>query len=441
MIFTIKTNPVNQPLLNLDTQSAPDIADEAALHAELTAFAEFGAETQVEGWHGEDGLELPVYINEFWTAKQRQANALHEVSYRACFKPQLPRFFIERLTAPGDVVLDPFMGRGTTPLEAALKGRVPFGADVSPLAERLTAPRLDPPSSRDVAQRLEVVKKLCDAKSVSDAPDEDLLVFYHPETLHCLKVLRSYLQGRQEAGVLDSVDAWIRLVATNRLTGHSSGFFSVYTLPPNQAVTADRQRKINAKREQQPPFRDIFYIIQKKSKQLTKALTEVDLAMLDSVQDQARMVTASADALSQHLPAESVSLVVTSPPFLDVVQYATDNWLRCWFNGIDADAVPIWQCRQVDQWTDRMSASLAEMKTLLKPGGWVAFEVGEVRGGKIKLENYAVRAGLAAGLEPVLILINQQDFTKTANCWGVANNSRGTNTNRIVLFRKAASNS
>ena len=31
---------------------------------------------------------------------------------------------------------------------------------------------------------------------------------------------------------------------------------------------------------------------------------------------------------------------------------------------------------------------------------------------------------------------NAQKFTKTANIWGVSNNSLGTNTNRIVLFRK-----
>src|SRR5581483_7793823 len=71
-----------------------------------------------------------------------------------------------------------------------------------------------------------------------------------------------------------------------------------------------------------------------------------------------------------------------------------------------------------------------------KPGRRVAFEVGEVRGGTIKLEETVLPCGLEAGLEPVLVLINDQKFTKTANCWGVDNNFKGTNTNRIVLFRK-----
>ena len=43
------------------------------------------------------------------------------------------------------------------------------------------------------------------------------------------------------------------MVAINRLTGHSPGFFSVYTMPPNQAVSAVSQRKINAARGQMPP--------------------------------------------------------------------------------------------------------------------------------------------------------------------------------------------
>jgi hypothetical protein len=36
----------------------------------------------------------------------------------------------------------------------------------------------------------------------------------------------------------------------------------------------------------------------------------------------------------------------------------------------------------------------------------------------------------------MLVLINAQQFTKTANCWGVDNNRKGTTTNRIVLFRR-----
>ena len=83
-----------------------------------------------------------------------------------------------------------------------------------------------------------------------------------------------------------------------------------------------------------------------------------------------------------------------------------------------------------------MTAVFSNSIGCLRPGGHVAFEVGEVRSGKIKLEETVIRCGVDAGLEPLLILINDQKFTKTANCWGVDNNSKGTNTNRIVLFQK-----
>jgi hypothetical protein len=66
----------------------------------------------------------------------------------------------------------------------------------------------------------------------------------------------------------------------------------------------------------------------------------------------------------------------------------------------------------------------------------VAFEVGEVRAGKVRLEQAVVPCGIEAGLEPLLVFINDQKFTKTANCWGVDNNAKGTNTNRIVVFQK-----
>ena len=93
--------------------------------------------------------------------------------------------------------------------------------------------------------------------------------------------------------------------------------------------------------------------------------------------------------------------------------------------------------RKLDEWEHFIAVVFTRLVRLLRPGGHVAFEVGEVRRGRLKLEQSVLPCGVAAGLTPVCIVINEQAFTKTANIWGVANNARGTNTNRIVVFRKA----
>jgi len=375
-------------------------------------------------------VTVPVFTNEFWTAKQRAAHSLHEISYRACFKPQLPRFFIERLTAPGDVVYDPFMGRGTTLIEAALMGRVPSGCDVNPLSRVLCEPRLNPPAFSEVESALAAV----DFDDADDAPAE-LLVFYHPETLREISALRKHLIHREQASALTAADRWIRMVAINRLTGHSSGFFSVYTLPPNQAVSVRSQAKINERLKQQPSRRDVRGIILNKTRSLFEEVTPDIRARLRVTESKAQLVVGSSSD-TPGIAAGSVALVVTSPPFLDVVDYKTDNWLRCWFCGIDATRIAVTLARTVEQWKTFVTATLAELHRVVRPGGYVAFEVGEVKAATLRLEEVVAPAGLSVGFEPILVLVNAQQFTKTANCWGVANNRKGTNTNRVVVFRK-----
>lgn len=379
-----------------------------------------------------NGNKIPVYTNEFWTSKQRQASSIHEISYRACFKPQLPRFFINLLTQEGDIVYDPFSGRGTTAIEAGILGRNIVSNDINPLSRILTLPRFFVPNVIEVKERLENITY--DMKLRADI---DLSMFYHPKTEAEIVSLKNYLKQRESEKKEDKVDLWIRMVATNRLTGHSPGFFSVYTLPPNQAVTAERQQLINAKRNQKPEYRDTKKLIMKKTKSLIRNIKEQEILNLRKAGNSALFLSEDARRTPQ-IPDESVSLTVTSPPFLDVVQYDSDNWLRCWFNGIDAKKVAntITMSKNVQEWSYVMEEVFYELYRITKKGGWVAFEVGEVKGGKIKLDEYVVPLGQKAGFCCQGILINLQEFTKTSNIWGIGNNKSGTNTNRIVLFVK-----
>jgi hypothetical protein len=375
-------------------------------------------------------ISVETFVNEFWTSRQRAAHSLHEVSYRACFKPQLPRFFAERLTREGDTVYDPFMGRGTTLLEAALLARVPVGCDINPLSRMLVEPRLRPPDIETVRQRLSRIDW-----AAHDELPEDLLTFYHPDTLREICALKRHLLEQLQHGPLDSVDGWIRMVAVTRLTGHSPGFFSVYTLPPNQAVSVAAQRKINADRRQVPARRSVPELVLAKSRSLLSDCDGDTRRALGSISERSQLLTGPASS-SPAVRSASVDLVVTSPPFLDVVDYAGDNWLRCWFAAIDPAEVKLTILKKVEDWRSAMAEVFVELARVVKPGGHVAFEVGEVRAGRVRLEEHVVWCGIRAGLDPILVLINSQQFTKTAACWGVDNNTKGTNTNRIVLFRK-----
>ena len=408
--------------LTLFRQALPEpVAGGASLDFDVIIrdFCEFG-EQSIERREG----PIRYLINEFWTSGQRKAHSIHEISYRACFKPQLPGFFIKRLTKPGDAVYDPFMGRGTTPIQAALMGRRPIGNDINPLSTLLTRSRLAPPTIRDIARRLEQMPL-----GRGEIENPELLAFYSPMTLRQISALRAWLMERSPLDrPVDAIDDWIRMVAINRLTGHSPGFFSVYTLPPNQAVSAQSQRKINEQRGQVPPDRDVKKLILRKTKSL---LSDGPIAP----HPPALLTT----GVAQSTPAignASVQLVVTSPPFLDIVQYAEDNWLRCWFAGIEVADVAIAHHRTEVGWQTMVRDTLIELARIIRPGGHIAFEVGEVRNGNVLLERLVWDAAEGLPFERLFVMVNQQEFTKTANCWGVKNNTKGTNTNRIVVLRR-----
>jgi hypothetical protein len=292
------------------------------------------------------------------------------------------------------------------------------------LSTLLTRPRLAPPTIPEVAHLLEQIRW-----DDGQIDDPELLAFYSPQTLRHICALRSFLIERAPLDrTPDPVADWIRMVAINRLTGHSPGFFSVYTLPPNQAMSAQRQRKINEQRGQTPPDRDVKKLILKKTASLIGdgPMTPHPPPLLIT-------------GLAQSTPAiesGAVQLVVTSPPFLDIVQYAEDNWLRSWFAGIEVASVAIAHHRTEKGWQMMVRDTLKELARVVKPGGHVAFEVGEVRNGKVLLERLVWEATEGLPFDRLFVMVNQQQFTKTANCWGVGNNAKGTNTNRIVVLRR-----
>jgi DNA modification methylase len=72
-----------------------------------------------------------------WSFPVRGTWATHNNKYRGNFAPQLARNVIEMYSQPGDIILDPMAGGGTTLIEAKLLGRRFIGADINPAAVKL----------------------------------------------------------------------------------------------------------------------------------------------------------------------------------------------------------------------------------------------------------------------------------------------------------------
>ena len=110
---------------------------------------------------GQLALELPLGLPELavapeWKTQQRLwGHSLHPMcSYLASFPAALAHAFIARYSRPGDVVLDPFSGRGTVPLQAAAEGRIGVGNDLNPFAHLLTASKVQPATRPAATTRL-----------------------------------------------------------------------------------------------------------------------------------------------------------------------------------------------------------------------------------------------------------------------------------------------
>lgn len=374
-------------------------------------------------------------VGEFWTSRQRQMHSLHYViSYRASFKPELPNYFITRFSAPGDIVMDPFLGRGTTVLEANLLGRVGWGNDVNPMAERITYAKTHPVNLHEVDDVLASLD-LSTASPV-EMPQE-FAPFYHPKTFAELLKLREYLKSHRSDAA-----RFVELLALARLHGHSDGFFSVYSFP-QISVTPEAQERINRSAGRAPEYREVASRIRRKAIQSLKS-GQLETIRRNSVKN--RLAVSDVRSMDT-FPSGKVQLIVTSPPFLSQVDYIQDNWLELWFLGIDRGplAEKIVQTPDLDIWVEFMSAALEEMWRLLRPSGHCVIEVGEVKhgGAVVNLDEVIVNIIRRLNARPFgldweirEIMVNEQRFTKLAHCFGVTNNAGGTNTNRLVVMRR-----
>ncbi len=83
-----------------------------------------------------------LITDSLWLFPNRDNSGGHDGSYHGNFVPQIPHQLIKRYTKPGDIVFDPFMGSGTTAIEALRLGRKFFGIDIETNIYQQTLSRL-----------------------------------------------------------------------------------------------------------------------------------------------------------------------------------------------------------------------------------------------------------------------------------------------------------
>ncbi|WP_456846866.1 DNA methyltransferase, partial [Cellulomonas sp. P5_C6] len=133
---------------------------------------------------------------DLWhSVSPRWGHAMHSMcSYHGMFPAKVAHHFIQRHSKPGDLVLDPFSGRGTTALQARVEGRRVIGNDLNPLAYVLSRAKVDPPTWSEINRFLDGLERKYKSARTSD-PDvsPDIRMLYHENTLRQIYFIRARL--------------------------------------------------------------------------------------------------------------------------------------------------------------------------------------------------------------------------------------------------------
>lgn len=92
----------------------------------------------MKNWH--DYSE--IYTDTLWIIDKRDNSGAHNGNYHGNFVPQIPHQLLTRYTKKGDWVLDPFMGSGTTLIEAQRLGRNSIGIELQPTVAKEASERI-----------------------------------------------------------------------------------------------------------------------------------------------------------------------------------------------------------------------------------------------------------------------------------------------------------
>src|SRR5438552_4012009 len=233
--------------------------------------------------------------------------------------PALAAHFIRTYSSSGDLILDPFCGKGTVLLEAVLSHRRALGFDVAPDAVIVSNAKVNPPT---LLQATELIKCLrTSSRTRLIGIPRSVRTFYSPQTLRRTIAVRDQLLKISSNGDAAKKRTAGFLLGTllGILHGHSQLSLS---LPSSHsfAMAPGYVKRYAKKHGLTRPDRDVKKCLLQRVKQLLSAGNP-------PVQGKARWSSAENLRLSRNSLSSVVDLIITSPPYLDAQTYAKDSWL------------------------------------------------------------------------------------------------------------------
>lgn len=345
------------------------------------------------------------------------------------FPPQVPRVFIEWLTKAGDVVYDPFSGRGTAPLEACRLGRVGLGSDANPLAYVLTGAKVDPPTLTEVKARLADLRQHQPRRRAWPVPD-DVAMLYTPKVLRQLCWLRAKLdiEDRTDRFIMATV---LGLMHANFKPGSPARGLSI-SMPNTFSMSPAYVRRYISEHSLKAPDVDVFDLV----------ATKVDRMGIPG-QAASRGRAWLGDAQTGNALDPHAQLVFTSPPYLGVIKYGKYNWIRLWMLGHEPNAVDskLVATASLAKYISFMSAFLASTEQAVAKEGYLCLMIGDVtdRANKSTTLNLAESVWLSAA-KPAgwrrLGIVNDHlpEQHKVSRIWGTTKRGNATKVDRILIL-------
>lgn len=374
---------------------------------------------------------------------------MHSMASRSGSFPQaLADYFINNFSRVGDLVLDPYSGKGTAPYQACLLDRVGFGVDVTPEAYVLTGAKVHTIKHDEAIDYLKSIRFGLSEANIKDVPQE-VKVFFSTKTLSQILTIKEklledlelsknkidYLNGNVFHNAKTKKEQFAQYwlgILVGILHGSSNHSLSLpcshsFSMAPN--YTKNYAKKHNLKK----PDRNVIQCMIEKSLYLQSA----GIARISG-----KAYLWKAQDLPKSLE-EKFDLIVTSPPYFTAQSYAWDNWLREWLLGFDFKDVrkQTTKTASFEKYSIEMHKFLKEAYRVLKPGKRAFVVVGDVtkklKEGKIIINTSRIIAeeGEKVGFQIEVIINDDIPPTKRYNSSFLTVN-QGLQIDRIVCLKK-----